>query len=133
MDGMQLYLLILLCYANGRSFYVVVNKPEALPPGQEPRTKPQNVALWQGHCYIATQSGIDLRLVCQMQEQQMQAHTQQTPAILDMAAQVEDRANLRELLRRTAISLTSGRDTAGAPTPAPEATDHLPAEDDTGG
>jgi len=62
-----------------------------------------------------------LSLICQTQEQQMQAHKQQTRARLDMAVhQVEDCGNMRELLRRTTGNLTSGEGTARAPAPAAE-------------
>jgi len=63
-----------------------------------------------------------LCLVCQTQEQHMQAHAQQTRAIIDMAKhQAGDRDDVRELLMRTAGNLAIREGTAGAPLPAAEA------------
>jgi len=60
-----------------------------------------------------------LCLICQTQEQQKQAHTQQTQAILGYGrTSGGDRASMRELLRQTAANLTSGEDAAGVPGPA---------------
>jgi len=63
-----------------------------------------------------------LRLICQMQEQQMQVHTQHMRVILDMAThQAEDRANMHKLLKRTAGSMVSSKGFAGVLMPAAKA------------